>query len=81
LGVIRLENKYSAERLNMACSRAIEYKAYSYQNVANILEKGLDKQAENSKSHSVIIDHENIRGADYYLENMEDLKNAYTNYN
>jgi len=39
-----LENKYSAERLNLACHRALEYRAYSYKSVVNILQKELDKQ-------------------------------------
>ncbi|OPY89339.1 MAG: Integrase core domain protein [Smithella sp. PtaU1.Bin162] len=65
LGIIRLENKYSADRLNLACLRALEYRAYSYNSVVNILQKGLDKQ--NSLLPAKIhIHHENIRGANYY---------------
>jgi transposase len=65
LGIIRLENKYSADRLNLACLRALEYRAYSYNSVVNILQKGLDKQ--NSLLPAKIqINHENIRGANYY---------------
>lgn len=65
LGIIRLENKYSADRLNLACLRALDYRAYSYNSVVNILQKGLDRQ--NSLLPAKIqINHENIRGANYY---------------
>ena len=69
MGIIRLENAYSAERLNLACRRALDYKAYSYRSVMNILEKGLDQQASLSlvtTSPAIPRNHENIRGADYY---------------
>jgi transposase len=72
MGIVRLENTYSAERLNLACRRALEYRAYSYRSVLNILEKGLDKQKSRSLPSSIPIarNHENIRGADYYFENI-----------
>ena len=77
MGIIRLENRYSAERLNLACRRALTFKAYSYRSVMNILEKGLDKQESLSLSPSSAIavtrNHENIRGAGYYTENREGL--------
>lgn len=68
LGIIRLENKYSADRLNLACQRALEYRAYSYNSVVNILQKGLDKQITLAQANTVVINHENIRGANYYNE-------------
>jgi len=68
LGIIRLENVYSANRLNLACRRALDYKAYSYRSVENILKNGLDKQVSLSPSPSLNRKHENIRGADYYRE-------------
>jgi transposase len=71
LGIIRLENKYSAERLNLACLRALEYRAYSYKSVVNILQKGLDKQTMPTSSNTVLINHENIRGSNYYSEGAQ----------
>ena len=81
LGIIRLENKYSAERLNLACQRALEYRACSYQSVASILEKGLDKQTSSVQTSPVLVNHENVRGANYYSENMKELINVYANHN
>jgi transposase len=68
LGIIRLENKYSADRLNLACQRALEYRAYSYRSIVNILQKGLDKQITLTSATTVIINHENIRGSNYYSQ-------------
>jgi len=71
LGIIRLENEYSAERLNLACQRALEYRAYSYKSVVNILQKGLDKQTTLIPASTVFINHENIRGSNYYSEGAQ----------
>jgi transposase len=79
LGIIRLENKYSAERLNLACLRALEYRAYSYQSVVNILQKELDKQTTLTPVKTVVINHENIRGSNYYSEGAIDYVHANDN--
>jgi transposase len=71
LGIIRLENKYSADRLNLACLRALEYRAYSYQSVVNILQKELDKQTTLTPVKTTVINHENIRGSNYYSEGAQ----------
>ena len=71
LGIIRLENKYSADRLNLACLRALEYRAYSYQSVVNILQKELDKQTTLTPGKTIVINHENIRGSKYYSEGAQ----------
>jgi transposase len=67
LGIIRLGNRYSSERLNQACRRALEYRIESYQGVKNILLKNLDQLAkEREKEKTVYLEHENIRGGQYY---------------
>jgi len=71
LGIIRLEKHYSAQRLNAACQRAIDYKIYTYKGVHNILQKNLDQIGLETTSTKPAIRHENIRGADYYAQNME----------
>ena len=82
LGIIRLENKFTAERLNLACLRALEYRAYSYHSVVNILQRGLDKQPLASvNQNKQQIDHENIRGAQYYSTPEGEYINAHTNIN
>ena len=37
LGVIRLERKYGAERLEAACTRAVRLKLYRFQSVKSML--------------------------------------------
>ncbi|MBW1895168.1 MAG: IS21 family transposase [Deltaproteobacteria bacterium] len=67
LGVMRLGKRYSNERLEKACERAIAIKSYSYKSVESILKKGLDKvplQKEPDPTNP--IDHFNIRGTQYY---------------
>jgi hypothetical protein len=43
-GIIRLADKYGADRLNAACTRANAFGDPSYRTVRNILEHGLDAQ-------------------------------------
>lgn len=80
LGIIRLGKRYEAERLNNACQRALNYKTFSYQAINNILEKGLDKQTEKTAAITTKIDHDNIRGADYYQqEKITELASVFSN--
>jgi transposase len=70
LGVLRLRKRYSPERLEAACARALAFKAYSYKNVESILKNGLDQQPLESSSSSQtclpLLEHENLRGRQYY---------------
>jgi transposase len=69
LGLLRLEKRYSTERLEAACARALAFKAYSYKNVESILKKGLDQQPLNTSSPQTrlpLLEHENLRGREYY---------------
>ncbi len=43
-GIIRLADKYGADRLNAACARANAFDGASYRTVRNILAQGLDTQ-------------------------------------
>jgi transposase len=45
-GLIRLEKKYGARRLEAACRRALSFATPRYRTVKTILEKGLDQQAD-----------------------------------
>lgn len=67
VGILTLAAKTSKERLNNACTRALAYDAIGYNQIKNILEKGLDKQTTLLDSIEVIpVEHENIRGSKYY---------------
>jgi len=69
-GLHSLTRTYPLERLEAACERALGAGARSYTNVESILKRGLDQQplAEPAKSDAQppSLDHENIRGPDYY---------------
>jgi transposase len=67
LGILRLERKYGAKRLEAACARAFAGGARSYRHVELILKKGLDSMPLPDRSSAAPpIMHENIRGARYY---------------
>ncbi len=69
LGLLRLGKTYSPERLEAACARALQMKAYSYKNVESILKKGLDRQplmAAPSQTPLPLLEHANLRGKEYY---------------
>jgi hypothetical protein len=44
LGLIRLGDRFSQERLEAACQRATRMKQYRYQSIKSILTSGLDRQ-------------------------------------
>lgn len=68
LGVMRLAKRYSPERLENACQRAVTIGAYTFKNVESILKNGLDQQPlmPAVKGHAIV--HPNIRGERYYLQ-------------
>ena len=68
LGILRLAKKYSEQRLEGACERALKYHKYSYRTIETILIRKLDKIEESPPPDAQLQlpIHENIRGGDYY---------------
>ena len=66
LGLTSLGTKFTPERLEAACKRAVCIKSYSYKSVQSILKAGLDKQPMPQHKEVTPIEHENIRGDRYY---------------
>ena len=68
MGLLKLADKYSEERLEAACEKALTYTTSpSYKSIKNILVAGQDKTAEPEKSESTTQNKYGItRGADYY---------------
>jgi len=67
LGLLALVRKYTAERLEAACTRAMAIRAPTLKSVTNILKCGLDRQpALFPAAANPVIEHENVRGPDYY---------------
>jgi transposase len=68
LGILRLGKRYGNERLEAASARALTAGARSYRHVESILKHGLDRSPTESPATETKppIDHENVRGRDYY---------------
>lgn len=68
LGLLNLVKKYSEQRLEAACQRAVAINAPNYKSIVSILQKGLDRVPveEADTQEPLPFDHANVRGADYY---------------
>jgi transposase len=65
-GMLMLHKKFSAQRLEAACKRALLGPRVNYTMIKMILKKGLDKQTSFFEQENKIPLHENIRGKDNY---------------
>ena len=68
LGTLSLAKKYSNERLNAACRRAIHYGSYKVRTLRNILENNLETQSLETSKSKTLGHHENVRGSSYWSE-------------
>jgi transposase len=66
LGIIRLEKRYTRERLERACFRALRCKSHSYRSVESILKNKLEDKSLPERSAKALPSHQNIRGNQYY---------------
>lgn len=66
LGILRLAERYGAERLEAACGRALTIGARSYRSLRSILEHGLDGAPDAGAIAPSALAHANVRGATYY---------------
>ena len=66
LGLIRLGDRFSHDRLEAACQRATRIKQYRYKTIKSILTSGLDRQSLIPIPEPPIRLHPHIRGKDYY---------------
>ena len=70
MGLLKLADKYSDQRLEAACRKALSYTASpSYKSIKNILAAGQDKTDTESQAPTAASTQNNhaiTRGADYY---------------
>ncbi len=67
LGLIRLGEQYGSDRLEKPCTRAIKIHSPTYKSVKSILKSGLeDKPLPAEREQTKPIQHQNIRGAEYF---------------
>jgi len=67
LGIIRLAKLHSPERVEEACSRALELEAYNYKSVKSLLENKLENVRPKLREKIIPL-HDNVRGKSYYGE-------------
>jgi len=67
LGIMRLGKSYTTARLEAASRRALAIGSCSYKSVESILKNGLDRKPLPATAiDTPAIEHDNLRGADYY---------------
>jgi len=66
LGIIRLADKYSAQRVEAASERALLTGACRYKSVESILRNSLDQAAAICTAAHFHSPHDNIRGSEYF---------------
>lgn len=67
LGILRLGERYSPDRLEAACRRALKIGGVTYRSIKSILEHGLDRlPLEEQATLELPQKHDNVRGPDYY---------------
>jgi transposase len=66
VGILRLTKTYGRERLEAACSRALDIGARSYSSVNSILKNNLDRRRPAMPADGPAIAHHNIRGPTYF---------------
>ena len=71
LGILRLAKTYPAERMEAAARRALRARAYNFQSMDSILKNQFDRLTLPgtegvSPPVPATVDHDNIRGADYF---------------
>lgn len=65
-GLLRLGDRYGAERLEKACFKALGVDATRYQQIELILKNKLEEEHNQEPEHESLIVHRNIRGPDYF---------------
>jgi transposase len=66
LGIIRLEKRFSGERLEKACLRALRCRTHSYRSVESILKNNLEDKPLPTRTAKALPRHKNVRGSQYY---------------
>ncbi|WP_034817447.1 IS21 family transposase [Ensifer sp. BR816] len=66
VGILGLERRFGADRLEAAAQRALEFQVLNYPGIKSILEKELDRIPRSERLEQEPIQHDNIRGSGYY---------------
>lgn len=71
MGILSLAKRFGRERLEAACARAVAIKGIQYRSIKSILENNLDQQPLPQPVQPMLINHDNIRGPQYYSAGKE----------
>lgn len=67
LGILRLGERYGAQRLEAACQRALRLNACRYKSIESILQRGLDRQPlPEQRTLDLPANHDHLRGPGYF---------------
>jgi len=66
MGILSLGSATAMNGWRQACERALFIKGVNYKSIKSILESNLDKKPLLRNQETTPIDHENIRGTEYY---------------
>jgi transposase len=66
MGILRLGTRYTNERLEAACRRALPAGIRSYKGIRNILDAKLDQVGQDKPASVALKTHANVRGEGYY---------------
>jgi len=67
LGLIRLGRRYSPDRVDRACARALKLNLVGYRHIENMLKTGRDQlPLAEAPAAPGVVTHDNVRGAEYY---------------
>jgi transposase len=66
MGILSFEKKAGKQRLINACKRALDFGAYSFKSIQNILENNLEMIKDETTDNAELPPHNNIRGKNYY---------------
>ena len=76
IGIHTLAKSHGAERLEAACAKSLVLGHVSHNSLKLMLKNGLESSEKRKSEHHNSIEHQNIRGADYYQPQHGDVKNA-----
>ena len=66
MGILHLGARYTDERLEAACRRALPAGIRSYKGIRNILDAKLDQVGPDEPTSALLTTHANVRGENYY---------------
>lgn len=75
MALLKLADKYSVQRLEAACAKALTYMPQpSFKSISVILKSGQDKITDSQSHSSNTSEYGFTRGADYYIRRDDDVK-------